>query len=507
MADSLPRLLSESVQRAPEAEAIVYREQRVSYGELWRQVCSIAAFLREQGLEAGERVGMLIENSPEYVAVYYAVLAAGGVAVAFNTAAKARDIGHWMRHSDASWLFARRSHPELPDVMRACADRATLVTVGEAGAGADFEAIDWYSVLAFPALDPDGRLPDSAERLAAIIYTSGTTGEPKGVMQSHRNLVSNIRSILAYLKLAPDDRIVNVLPFYYTYGNSVLHTHLAVGAGLVLENSLVYPHRVLERMVQEAATGFSGVPSTYALLLARTRLEDYDLSSVRYMTQAGGPMPPAVVSRLLEKLPHIDFFIMYGQTEATARLTYLPPDRVRSKPGSVGIAIPGVRIEIRDEERFEPLPPGSRGEICARGELVTPGYWRNPEASGRIIKDGWLRTGDLGHMDEDGFLYIDGRRSDMIKSGANRISPQEIEEVIAELDAVAEVAVAGVVDEILGQVIKAFIVPAAGAALSEREVQAYCRRQLALYKIPKFIVFVEELPRTASGKIKRHCLY
>jgi len=278
-----------------------------------------------------------------------------------------------------------------------------------------------------------------------------------------------------------------------------------VGGSLVLENSLAYPHKILERMAKEKVTGFSGVPSTYSLLLNRTRLSDYDLSALRYMTQAGGAMAPAQIKRLKEELGHVDFYVMYGQTEATARLTYLPAEKLFDKLGSVGIPIPGVEILICDEHG-SPVLDGVAGEIHARGNNVMLGYWNDPEASRHVLRNGWLKTGDIARRDQDGYFYIEGRRSDMIKSGAHRINPKEIEEVIAELDAVAEVAVVGVSDEILGQTIKAVIVPRVGAELSAMAVQAYCHKNLAAYKIPKHIEFVTELPKTASGKVKRYLL-
>jgi len=324
-------------------------------------------------------------------------------------------------------------------------------------------------------------------------------------MLSHGNLMANTESIIEYLGLTSSDSIVNVLPFHYSYGNSVLHTHMATGGRLVLENSMIYPQKVLERMAQEKVTGFSGVPSTFALLLSRTKLTNFDLSSIRYMTQAGGPMPPANVDRFTKELPHVRFFVMYGQTEGTARLAYLPPDKLVEKLGSCGIPIPGVKLEIRDSDG-KVAPPHETGEIYVTGKNIMLGYWNNPEGTKKVIIDGWLKTGDLAHMDEDGYVFIDGRASDMIKSGAHRISPQEIEEIIAELDEVAEVAVCGAPDEVLGQVIKAVIILKEDARLDAKAVQKHCMENLAQYKLPKEVVFTDNLPRTASGKVRRHLL-
>lgn len=212
-------------------------------------------------------------------------------------------------------------------------------------------------------------------------------------------------------------------------------------------------------------------------------------------------MPPALIERLHAQAPHVRIFIMYGQTEATARLTYLPPDKLHEKLGSVGIPIPGVEIDVRDESGS--VAVGNVGEICARGPNVMLGYWNDPEATAAVIKDGWLHTGDLGYRDEDGYLYIKGRKVEMIKVGAFRISPQEVEEVLASLDGVEEVAVTGIPDEVLGQAVKAVIVPKPGVKLEMMAVKAHCRQNLAAYKVPKVVEFAKELPKTSSGKVQR----
>lgn len=261
----------------------------------------------------------------------------------------------------------------------------------------------------------------------------------------------------------------------------------------------------MEIIQDEKVTGFSGVPSTFSLLLSRTNFKDYQLPNLRYITQAGGPMPPSNINRILNDLPGIKFFVMYGQTEASARLSYLPPERLKEKLGSIGIAIPGVTLEIRNENGAK-VEPGEVGQICAHGPNIMQGYWNDPETTAQTVVDGWLQTGDLATYDEDGFIYITGRASEMIKSGANRISPKEIEEVISELKGIEEVAVVGVPDETLGEIIKAFIVVSPGNKLEKMSILAHCRKNLANYKIPKKIEFVGELPKTASGKVRRFLL-
>ncbi len=506
MTQTLVHMLRDSVSRAPDAEAVVLANRRTSYGQLWRDISAVAAFLRNNGLQPGDRVALLLKNSPEYVAAYYGTLAAGGVVVALNTMAKQKDLSNWLLHSGASWLFAESRHPELEGTLSSVGSSLQTVLVGEEGEEERGASSPWHWHALSEHADGEPDLSSLREgQTAAIIYTSGTTGRPKGVTLSHGNLAANVRSILQYLNLGPTDRVLNVLPFYYSYGNSVLHTHLAVGGTLILENNLLYPHNVLTTLARERATGFSGVPSTFAILLSRTSLENHDLSSLRYMTQAGGAMAPALIERLRRAVPHIRFFVMYGQTEATARLAWLPPEMLDAKPGSIGIAIPGVRLELRDE-RGRPVPTGETGEIWASGDNIMQGYWRDPEQTRKVLQDGWLKTGDLAHCDEDGYFYIDGRSADMIKTGANRISPKEIEEVILEIEGVEEVAVVGVPDELLGQVIKAVVVPSPGARIEIRQIRAHCWRHLAMYKVPKFIEFVGELPKTASGKVRRFLL-
>ncbi len=507
MTHTLVHMLRDNAVHTPESRAVVLDSQHTTYRRLWADICAVAAFLKKNGLQPGDRVGVLLKNSPEYIAAYYGVLAAGGVVVGLNTMAKSRDLANWLQHSGASWLFAEGQHPELINVTNSLDNTVQLVLVGEPkGSEIDAPCHIWQELLQATETgeEPDLSRLESAQT-AAIIYTSGTTGQPKGVTLSHGNLSSNVRSIQQYLQLTANDRVLNVLPFYYSYGNSVLHTHLAVGATLVLENNLLFPHNVLTTMANERATGFSGVPSTFAILLSRTRMENYELSSLRYMTQAGGAMAPAMIERLRKTLPHVRFFVMYGQTEATARLAWLPPEMLDAKPGSIGIAIPGVRLELRDKQG-QPVAAGETGEIWAAGENIMQGYWRDPELTCKVLEDGWLKTGDLAHCDEDGYFYIDGRSADMIKIGANRISPKEIEEVILELDGVEEAAVVGVPDELLGQVIKAVIVPSPGAQIEIKQIRAHCWKQLAMYKVPKFIDFVTELPKTASGKVQRFLL-
>lgn len=502
-ARSLIANLKASVDRRPEAEVLIHGERRLRYGQLWREIAALARYLRGNGVSRGDRIAILLGNSCEYVVAYYAVLAVDGIAVALNTAARVRDLSNWLGHCGATWLIADAKHAELHSLLRTLSDDIRVITVGGAFTWDDECAI-WDDIVRAgdESMAPQDISPGAH---AAIIYTSGTTGRPKGVVLSHENLASNVHSIVAYLGLNEADRCLNVLPFYYSYGNSVLHTHLAVGGSLILENSLAYVHNVITKIAVHRATSFAGVPSTYALILNRINLREYDCSSLRYVTQAGGAMRPVQIQQFRQALPHVKFYVMYGQTEATARLTYLPPEQLDNKLGSVGVPIPNVRLEVRDGHG-NAMPAGTTGEIHVAGPNVMCGYWNDPVATNEVLDDGWLKTGDLGYMDEEGYVYIQGRSSDMIKTGAHRISPLDIEEVIGDFDGVAEVAVVGVPDDILGQAIKAVIVPRSGAALHAMAIKAYCHARLANYKVPRHVEFATQLPKTASGKIQRYLL-
>ena len=499
----------------PEKVAVVQGQRRATYGEVARNATHIASFLTHSGVRKGDRVGILSENSPEYVSAYFGLQKAGAMAVDINHQSSPREIETILDHSEPAALIGEtqflnriaaavesspsihtllainsKAKPQAPELNAALTARARCLCY-DALAHSDLK----------PCLYPD-MCPDD---VSTIIYTSGTTGDPKGVMLSHENLLANAESIIDYLHIAPDDSVMVILPFCYSYGKSLLTTHLLVGATLVLENSFLFPDVVLNKMIEEGVTGFAGVPSTFAILLNRSAMREYRFPDLRYVTQAGGAMPPQHAQELMKALPGVDVYIMYGQTEAGPRLTYLDPKDLIRKAGSIGKAIPGVTIELMKEGDV-PAKPGEEGEIVASGRNIMLGYWNNPLDTAKVLRDGKLYTGDMAWMDEEGYLYIVGRRSDMIKSGAHRISPKEIEEVILELPQTHEVSVVGISDTMLGEAIKAFIVLKDGATLDDKEVQRHCRAKLAQFKVPKEVAFVGHLPKTNAGKVRRHLL-
>jgi long-chain acyl-CoA synthetase len=483
----------------PGACALQWNEVAWTYAELDAAQVAACAGLRAAGVARQDRVALLMRNSPQYVASLYGALAAGAVSVALNPLERAEVLARQIAHCGARVLVADPAHLEFDKLRGLLADKGvtivTVPTVDAPGAHAEFLA-------AWPA--GGDRAPASIAKSdpALLIYTSGTTGRPKAVMLSHANLGSNAHAIVDYLSLGPQDRGFCVLPFHFSYGNSVLTSHLTAGGTLIIEDNLAFPQRSVQRMSNLRATGFAGVPSTFTLLLTRGHFGDFDLSSLRYVTQAGGAMTRAAISRLRQELPKVQVFVMYGQTEATARISFLPPGELDRKLGSVGVAIADTEIQVCDPAG-QPLPPGSTGEVRVRGPGIMLGYWQDPLATREVVQDGWLCTGDLGHKDEDGFLFIDGRTVEMIKVGAFRVSPYEVEEAIALLEGVEEVAVGAIPDEVLGQAVKAVVVLRDGAQLDAMAVKAHCRQTLATYKIPKLVEFAAQLPRTMTGKVRR----
>ncbi len=501
---SVPARVAEIARRHPERVAIVGDDRRIRYAEFQNEAQRFAQALRARGLRPGERVAILLPNRIEAAVACYGCWLAGGIAAPLNVQGRARDFEAWLRHCEARHVVYEYSHTDATDAIAAVDASGECAMLERWPLGAEHPLC--------PPTTDDAALIDvdaaewiAADDVALILYTSGTTGAPKGVTLTHGNLLANASAVVRYLGLSERDSVLSILAFYYAYGASVLHTHLISGGCVVLAQNLLFPHLLMDTIARERITGFSGVPSTYALLLERVRLGDYDLSSLRYLTQAGGAMSPTLTRRMRATLPNARLFVMYGQTEATSRLTWLPPERLDEKLGSVGIPIDGVELRIAREDGSD-AATGEPGEVRVRGANVMRGYWNNPEASAAVLDGGWLRTGDMGHLDADGYLFLAGRRSDMIKTGAHRVHPNDIEDVIVELAGVSEAAVVGIDDDVLGQVIKAFVVAPGLPLRSENMVKAHCRERLASYKIPREIEFVSALPRTASGKVRRAAL-
>jgi long-chain acyl-CoA synthetase len=498
--------LERSSERLPDKTCLVCSGQRLTYAEVDAQANRLANALKVHGLTRGERVVLWLPNSIELVIGIFATLKAGGVFVVANQSTKFQKLTYILNNCQASALVmsgrranvVQRLWQEVPSLKTLVLtsplpkhDRAPN-TLAFDSIQADYPADRPLRV----AIDLD---------LACLIYTSGSTGEPKGVMSDHSNVVFAASSIIEYLENVEDDIVINVLPLSFDYGLYQLLMVFKFGGTLVLEKGFIYPAAILKRMEEEQVTGFPGVPTIFAVLL-QMDLSPYDLSSLRYITNTAAALPPSHIIQIREKLPWATLNSMYGLTE-TKRTLYLPPEQLDTRPGSVGIAIPGTEVWLEDEEGNR-LGPGEVGELVVRGRHVMRGYWNAPEATAKRYHPGPIPgervcyTDDLFRMDEEGYLYFVSRKDDIIKSRGEKVAPKEVENVLYSLSGVKECAVIGVPDPILGEAIKAFVV-ADGIELSAAQVLAHCRANLEDYMLPKVVEICKELPKTSSGKIKK----
>ncbi|QWV92492.1 acyl--CoA ligase [Geomonas oryzisoli] len=498
-------LLETSAAARPDKVAVVHDGERVSYRLLNSSANRLAGFLVQRGVRSGDRVVILMGNGVKYVASYYGVLKAGAVAVPLNVETGQETLRRLLDELQPTGIILEQGVGYLLQQLPLAPPSVSFVLAADASFPVSEPRLVWGWDEAVRGEElPEGSRAVPAEALSSIVYTSGSTGQPKGVMLSHGNIVSNTRSIVQYLHLTENDIQMVVLPFFYVMGKSLLNTHIAVGGTVVINNNFAYTASVIRQMAEEGVTGFSGVPSTYAYLLHRSPLASFRdrLPSLRYCTQAGGHMAREIKERLLQVLPpHTRLFIMYGATEAAARLTYVEPERLPEKLGSIGRAIPGVTVRVLDPQGGE-LDEGECGELVASGPNIMLGYWNDPEATARVLDCNGYHTGDLGYRDADGYLYVTGRKDHLLKVGGHRIDPQEVEEVLMSCGFLLEVVVLGLDDPLLGKKLVALAVPLGGTP-SDRGLLSFCHARLPRHKVPGEIRLVAALPKYPSGKIDR----
>jgi acyl-CoA synthetase (AMP-forming)/AMP-acid ligase II len=493
--------------KLPDRPALHLLQGDHTYGELQDAVLGVADYLHRNGTAKGDRVILIGDNSLFWVAAYLGTLQAGAVSVPLPTGLAPEDLDSIVRVTDARIAFVQTAlldrNPGFFRGMSLITDRdARPVPV----------AASQTTLTRILASSP-GSIPDSTVEpndLAALMFTSGSTGRPRGVMVSHRNIIANTESIIEYLELTPRDRIMDVLPFHYCFGASLLHTHLRVGGSIVVDPRFLYPEAVLERMQATECTGFAGVPSHFQILLRNSGMAQTRFPHLRYVQQAGGCLPPRFIRQLRAALPQTEVFVMYGQTEATARLSYLPPESLNRKITSIGKGIPGVRLTVLNPSG-EAVRPGETGEIVAEGENVTAGYWRAVEESAQAFREGKLYTGDLATVDEEGYIYILGRSKDMIKCGGERMGCRQLEDQLRTFSGVQDAAVTGIPDDVLGEAVQAFIVPRQIACgdncnwrrcrLFREQFQVRCKQRLPSNCVPKRTVLLRELPKSSAGKV------
>jgi long-chain acyl-CoA synthetase len=496
-----------ALRRHPEKTALVCGASRHSYADVDARAQAIAAALQRLGVVRGDRVGLFLDNGVEFVAGLLGALRIGAVFMPINPLTKADKLLYMLGDARASALL---TSSVLEPAWTGCgAQLPSLRGIVVAGLDAAADALQqpW-------PLPPDGGAPAPAvadpgtidQDLASIIYTSGSTGFPKGVMLTHLNMVSAARSVSTYLELAPDDIIFCALPLAFDYGLYQVLMSFRVGATVVVERGFSFPVKALEVMARERVTVFPGVPTMFSMVLALDSIERFDLSALRKVTNTAAALAESQIAQLRGLFPQARLFSMYGLTECK-RVTYLPPEQLDLRPTSVGRGMPNEEVWLVDDEGRR-LPNGSTGELVIRGSNVMRGYWEKPEETAKRLKPGpngemLLYSGDLFRTDAEGWLYFVARRDDIIKSRGEKVSPREVENAIHTIEGVYEVAVVGVPDPLLGQAVKAYVKLKEGHRYTEREFIRQCLDRIESFMAPKSVEFVDELPRTDTGKIKK----
>jgi acyl-CoA synthetase (AMP-forming)/AMP-acid ligase II len=507
--------LERSARVSPQKTAIVADGESYSYGDVNRMADCVAGALMAGGLQSGERAAVFMENSVEAVVCVFGILKAGGAFLTVNPTTKAGKLSYVLNNCRAAALFGSARTPEVIKDACACAPHLRSVYVSSRG-GLGVDAVKGLAKETHSLTEVlrgrgecRGRRAIDAD-LAAIIYTSGSTANPKGVVMTHLNMVSAANSIIEYLEMTDRDTILDMLPLSFDYGLYQVLMAFKVGATVILEKTFPYPYRVIEIMLRHGVTGLPIVPTISSILVKMEDIKRHDFLSLRYITNTAAALPVAHIKGLRGLFPRARIYSMYGLTECK-RVAYLPPEELDARPGSVGKAMPNCEAFIVDE-LGQRVGPGVVGELVVRGSNVMRCYWEMPEETAEKIRPGafpgdeLLYTGDLFRMDGEGYLYFVGRKDDIIKSRGEKVSPREVEDVLYGMEGVAEAAVVGVDDPVLGQAIKAFITLRDGATLDEMEVQRHCSMHLEDFMVPKHVEFMKSLPKTETGKIRKQGL-
>ncbi len=511
----IQEVLKKSTQRYGDKPFIISGDHQLSYSDLERLSDCLALHLLR--FEPQTPMGILLPNSTEYLICYFAIIKAGHIAVPLNLSYKEEALSNIIQDSCQKALFV--NHLGLKKVAAlARADKyLSFFYFDHKKAALPEEKLLTH---VYPLLDNQETSENKGvgtqaepDDIALIIYTSGTTGKPKGVCLTHKNLLSNMYSIVDRIRIREDDRMLVIISFYYSYGNSLILSHLLQGATLILNQNKQFPQCILDDLEHQACTSLAGVASNFAILLKRSNIRKRNLPKLRYVTLAGEQVADWIITTFRQTFPKIDMYIMYGQTEACARLTILPPAELEKRADSVGRPIKDVVIQIIDDQG-NLLAPNQSGEVVAGGPNIMKGYWNDtPETAKKKRTPDSIYTGDIGRLDEEEYLYIEGRKDEMIKVGGERIFPGEIEEILKRHPRISDAGVVGLKDikgfstsleAFVGTTIIAFVVPESN--VTESELIRFSNDFLQYYKIPKKIIFIESIPQTDNGKIQRYKL-
>ncbi len=488
MSENLARIMTTAAEESPEGIAVKLDDTELNYAVLGEGSARMAGLLKAKDVGPGDRVAVMLPNVPYFPVAYYGALRMGAVVVPMNVLLKAREVQFHLEDSGAKVLIA-------------WADFEEAALGGAQGAGAEYVPVKQgeFEQLLVEA-EPDHALADCAgDETAVILYTSGTTGQPKGAELTHDNLYRNATVAASTLgEITEEDRLLGALPLFHSFGQTCTLNAAICERALLSMIPRFDPAKALEIIQRDRITIFQGVPTMYNAMLSVENRDDYDTSTLR-MCMSGGSAMPAETMRSFEEAFECKILEGYGLSETSPVASFNHPDRER-KPGSIGTPIEGVEMKVVDDDGSE-VAQGEAGEIVVRGHNVMKGYWNRPEATEEAIKDGWFYTGDIAKVDEDGYFFIVDRKKDLIIRGGYNVYPREIEEVLYEHPAIQEAAVVGVPDDELGEEVGAAVVLKPGEELDADAVRKYVKEQVAAYKYPRSVWFLDELPKGPTGKI------
>jgi long-chain acyl-CoA synthetase len=488
MSNNLAHLLTESAARHADRPALKLDDTVVDYATLDKGASRVSGLLKERGLQPGDRVGVMLPNVPYFGIVYYGVLRAGGVVVPMNVLLKAREVEFYLSDPGAKHLFGWHEFAEpAEEGARAAGADAIIVAPGE------FEQL----LAQAPEASEDAEREPSDT--AVILYTSGTTGTPKGAELTHANMLENcLHGGTELVRVGEQDVILGALPLFHSFGQTCCMNNAVRAGGCLTMIPRFDPGNALEIIQRDRVTLFEGVPTMYHAMLNHAERERYDVSSLQTCVSGGSAMPVEVM-RGFEKAFGCVVLEGYGLSETSPVASFNHLDR-EHKPGSIGTPINGVEMKVVDEDDNE-VAPGEVGEIAIRGHNVMKGYWNRPDATAEVMRGGWLHTGDMARVDDDGYFFIVDRKKDMIIRGGYNVYPREIEEVLYEHPAVLEAAVIGTPDPSLGEEVGAAVVLRPGAEAGADDIRSFVKERVAAYKYPRHIWFTDELPKGPTGKI------
>lgn len=511
------RLLGEalliSAENFPSKTAIITKSKEYSFSELKESAEKLANYLTFSGIKKGDRVAIYMNNSWQNIISIYGATLAGAVFLVINPQTKADKLSYILNDSGTKILITESGlKHELESALKVCQTVFELILTGE-----NIENIRLFELkqTVFEEIQNSPKLEVIPSKiiptdLAALIYTSGSTGFPKGVMMTHQSMVFTCWSLIEYLRLNETDRMILLSPLAFDYGLYQLLMAVTLGGSIIVEQSFIFQATIFKLIEKYKPTVFPGVPTIYAMLIAANKKSNLTFDCIQKVTNTAAALPDEFVPDLKKIFPNALIFKMYGLTECK-RVCYLEPELVDQKPGSVGKAIPGTEVFLLTLDG-EPVPPNERGILHIRGPHVMLGYWHKDELSKEMLKPGNLPgerilcSNDWFRMDEEGFLYFQGRNDDIIKTRGEKVSPVEIENVIYKIDGVKEVAVLGIPDEIIGESIVAIVTTYVKNQLVEKDIQKECALKLENFMVPQKIYFIDEMPKSSNGKIDKKIL-